>query len=150
MDSFKSSTFGKLLLLVLFTSPKIIMLKMFDLVSCLILFSPVQVCYYRYIKFFPSGRFLYKVLWSSLLVLLTCTNPVFVCVVFRMTANRFLFLNGQNSSQKLKDVAKFMNFRASKAESIYRGQYTLTDDKVYNLSVSCRWPSFGLIARYVS
>ncbi|XP_021759729.1 F-box protein 7-like isoform X2 [Chenopodium quinoa] len=58
--------------------------------------NPVHlVCYYRYIKFYPSGRFLYK-----------------------------------NSSQKLKDVAKIMNFRASKAECIYRGQYTLSDDKV--------------------
>lgn len=58
--------------------------------------NPVHlVCYYRYIKFYPSGRFLYK-----------------------------------NSSQKLKDVAKCMNFRASKADCVYRGQYTLCDEKV--------------------
>lgn len=58
--------------------------------------NPVHlVCYYRYIRFYPSGRFLYK-----------------------------------NSSQKLKDVAKFMNFRAPKTDSVYRGQYTLSDDKV--------------------
>ncbi|KAJ8447900.1 hypothetical protein Cgig2_012035 [Carnegiea gigantea] len=58
--------------------------------------NPVHlVCYFRYIRFFPSGRFLYK-----------------------------------NSSQKLRDVAKFMNFRASKTDCVYRGQYTLSDDKV--------------------
>lgn len=58
--------------------------------------NPVHlVCYYRYLKFYPSGRFLYK-----------------------------------NTSQKLKDVAKLMNFRASKADCIYRGQYTLCEDKV--------------------
>ncbi|TXG52994.1 hypothetical protein EZV62_022163 [Acer yangbiense] len=58
--------------------------------------NPVHiVCYYRYMRFFPSGRFLYK-----------------------------------NSSQKIKDVAKYMNFRASKAESVFSGHYTLSDDKV--------------------
>lgn len=38
----------------------------------------------------------------------------------------------QNSSQKLKDVAKYMNFKSSKADGLYRGTYTLsmTDDKV--------------------
>ncbi|XP_024008180.1 F-box protein 7 isoform X1 [Eutrema salsugineum] len=64
--------------------------------------NPVHiVCYYRYIRFYPSGRFLYK-----------------------------------NSSQKLKDVAKYMNFKASKADSLYRGTYTLsmTDDKVISTS----------------
>ncbi|KAL5558262.1 hypothetical protein UlMin_034473 [Ulmus minor] len=58
--------------------------------------NPVHlVCYYRYMRFFPSGRFLYK-----------------------------------NSSQKIKDVVKYMNFRLSKAESVFSGHYTLTDDKV--------------------
>ncbi|GMH31239.1 hypothetical protein Nepgr_033082 [Nepenthes gracilis] len=58
--------------------------------------NPVHlVCYFRYIRFFPSGRFLYK-----------------------------------NSSQKVKEVAKYMNFRASKVDCVYRGQYTLSDDKV--------------------
>ncbi|KAE8649625.1 F-box protein 7 [Cucumis sativus] len=58
--------------------------------------NPVHlVCYFRYIRFFPSGRFLYK-----------------------------------NSSQKIKDVAKCMNFRASKADCIFGGHYTLSDDKV--------------------
>ncbi|KAL7155877.1 hypothetical protein ABFS83_03G105400 [Erythranthe nasuta] len=58
--------------------------------------NPVHiVCYYRYIRFYPSGRFLYK-----------------------------------NSSQKLKDAAKHMNFRASKADCVFSGQYTLTEDKV--------------------
>ncbi|PON85070.1 F-box domain containing protein [Trema orientale] len=58
--------------------------------------NPVHVvCYYRYIRFFPSGRFLYK-----------------------------------NSSQKIKDVAKYMNFRAAKAEGVFSGHYTLVDDKV--------------------
>ncbi|KAL8141228.1 hypothetical protein V2J09_007249 [Rumex salicifolius] len=58
--------------------------------------NPVHlVCYFRYIRFYPSGRFLYK-----------------------------------NSSQKVKEVAKFMNFKASKTECVFRGQYTLADDKV--------------------
>ncbi|GAB4844170.1 F-box protein 7 [Ancistrocladus abbreviatus] len=58
--------------------------------------NPVHlVCYFRYIRFFPSGRFLYK-----------------------------------NSSQKVKEVVKCMNFRASKTDCVYRGQYTLSDDKV--------------------
>lgn len=58
--------------------------------------NPVHlVCYFRYIRFYPSGRFIYK-----------------------------------NSSQKVKDVAKFMNFKSSKTDCVYRGQYTLSDDKV--------------------
>ncbi|KAM0971558.1 hypothetical protein ACFX13_019742 [Malus domestica] len=58
--------------------------------------NPVHlVCYYRYMRLFPSGRFLYK-----------------------------------NSSQKLKDVAKFMNFRGARADSVFSGHYTLSDDKV--------------------
>ncbi|GAB2212928.1 hypothetical protein Droror1_Dr00020934 [Drosera rotundifolia] len=58
--------------------------------------NPVHlVCYFRYIRFLPSDRFLYK-----------------------------------NSSQKVKEVAKYMNVRASKADCVYRGQYTLSDDKV--------------------
>ncbi|GAV71965.1 F-box-like domain-containing protein [Cephalotus follicularis] len=57
--------------------------------------NPVHiVCYFRYVRFFPSGRFLYK-----------------------------------NSSQKVKDVAKLMNFRASKAD-VFSGHYTLADDKI--------------------
>ncbi|WMV54164.1 hypothetical protein MTR67_047549, partial [Solanum verrucosum] len=54
-----------------------------------------QVCYYRYMRFYPSGRFLYK-----------------------------------NSSQKVKDVAKYLNFRASKADCVFKGNYTLSEDKV--------------------
>ncbi|XP_042479907.1 F-box protein 7 isoform X1 [Macadamia integrifolia] len=58
--------------------------------------NPVHVvCYFRYIRFFPSGRFLYK-----------------------------------NSSQKVKDVVKCMNFRASKADCVFSGRCTLSDDKV--------------------
>ncbi|XP_010247678.1 PREDICTED: F-box protein 7 [Nelumbo nucifera] len=58
--------------------------------------NPVHVvCYFRYMRFFPSGKFLYK-----------------------------------NSSQKVKDVAKCMNSRASKADCVYSGHYTLSDDKV--------------------
>ncbi|TYH65463.1 hypothetical protein ES332_D06G057900v1 [Gossypium tomentosum] len=58
--------------------------------------NPVHiVCYFRYLRFFPSGRFLYK-----------------------------------NSSQKIKDAAKFMNFRASKADCVFGGHYTLSDNKV--------------------
>ncbi|XP_073315323.1 F-box protein 7-like isoform X1 [Primulina huaijiensis] len=58
--------------------------------------NPVHiVCYYRYLRFYPSGRFLYK-----------------------------------NSSQKVKDVVKCMNFRAIKADCVFSGQYTLAEDKV--------------------
>ncbi|XVE55322.1 hypothetical protein DITRI_Ditri03aG0149600 [Diplodiscus trichospermus] len=58
--------------------------------------NPVHiVCYFRYLRFFPSGRFLYK-----------------------------------NSSQKIKDVAKCMNTRASKGDCVFGGHYTLSDDKV--------------------
>ncbi|CAH9064266.1 unnamed protein product [Cuscuta epithymum] len=59
--------------------------------------NPVHiVCYYRYLRFYHSGRFLYK-----------------------------------NSSQKVKDVAKQMNFRASRADSsVFSGSYTLSKDKV--------------------
>ncbi|XP_021284143.1 F-box protein 7 [Herrania umbratica] len=58
--------------------------------------NPVHiVCYFRYMRFFPSGRFLYK-----------------------------------NSSQKIKDAAKCMNFRASKTDCVFGGHYTLSDDKV--------------------
>ncbi|AES72316.1 putative F-box domain-containing protein [Medicago truncatula] len=58
--------------------------------------NPVHVvCYYRYLRFFPSGKFLYK-----------------------------------NSSQKIKDVVKSMNFRSSKTDCVFGGHYTLTDDKV--------------------
>uniref|UniRef100_A0A2N9FH60 F-box protein n=1 Tax=Fagus sylvatica TaxID=28930 RepID=A0A2N9FH60_FAGSY len=53
------------------------------------------VCYYRYMRFFPAGRFLYK-----------------------------------NSSQKVKDVAKCMNFRASAADCVFKGHYTLSDNQV--------------------
>ncbi|KAK2967146.1 hypothetical protein RJ640_006115, partial [Escallonia rubra] len=54
-----------------------------------------QVCYFRYLRFYPSGRFLYK-----------------------------------NSSQKVKDVARYMNFRAPKVDGVYSGHYTLSEDKV--------------------
>ncbi|KAM3394746.1 F-box protein 7 isoform X2 [Capsicum galapagoense] len=58
--------------------------------------NPVHiVCYYRYMRFYPSGRFLYK-----------------------------------NSSQKVKDVAKYLNFHASKADCVFRGNYTQSEDKV--------------------
>uniref|UniRef100_A0A2P2IKQ0 F-box protein n=1 Tax=Rhizophora mucronata TaxID=61149 RepID=A0A2P2IKQ0_RHIMU len=58
--------------------------------------NPVHlVCYFRYIRFYPSGKFLYK-----------------------------------NCPQVVKEVAKCMNLRASKEDSIFSGRYTLTDDKV--------------------
>lgn len=95
------------------------------------LLSLLQVCYYRYIKFYPSGRFLYKVWWSIWLNSSNMRLSYLLLYYLRMIANFTFFLNGQNSSQKLKDVAKFMNFRQSKAECVYRGQYTLSDDKVH-------------------
>ncbi|XAR62806.1 hypothetical protein NMG60_11017687 [Bertholletia excelsa] len=58
--------------------------------------NPVHVvCYFRYLRFYSSGRFLYK-----------------------------------NSSQKVKDVAKCMTFRAAKVDCVYSGHYTLSTDKV--------------------
>ncbi|RVX22651.1 F-box protein 7 [Vitis vinifera] len=36
----------------------------------------------------------------------------------------------QNSSQKVKDVVKCMNSRASKADCVFSGHYTLSDDKI--------------------
>ncbi|KAK6938402.1 F-box protein Hrt3/FBXO9, C-terminal, partial [Dillenia turbinata] len=58
--------------------------------------NPVHVvCYFRYMRFYPSGRFIYK-----------------------------------NSSQKIKDVVKLMNFRASKGDCVFTGHYTLADDRV--------------------
>ncbi|KAF3633183.1 F-box protein 7 [Capsicum annuum] len=35
-----------------------------------------------------------------------------------------------NSSQKVKDVAKYLNFHASKADCVFRGNYTQSEDKV--------------------
>ncbi|KAG8378264.1 hypothetical protein BUALT_Bualt08G0119500 [Buddleja alternifolia] len=58
--------------------------------------NPVYiVCYFRYMRFYPSGRFLYK-----------------------------------NTSQKVKDVVKYMNFRSAKTDCVFGGQYTLSEDKV--------------------
>lgn len=58
--------------------------------------NPVHVvCYFRYLRFYASGKFLYK-----------------------------------NSSQKIKDVSKFMNFRSAKSECVYSGHYLLSDDKM--------------------
>ncbi|KAI3983975.1 hypothetical protein MKX01_035102 [Papaver californicum] len=72
--------------------------------------NPVHVvCYFRYIRFFHSGRFLYK-----------------------------------NSSQKVKDVVKFMNFRAPKADSVFGGRYTLSYDKV---EVAIMYPGTLLLLR---
>ncbi|KAK4276727.1 hypothetical protein QN277_014843 [Acacia crassicarpa] len=70
--------------------------------------NPVHVvCYFRYMRFFPSGRFLYK-----------------------------------NSSEKIKKVAKCMNFRSSKADCVFGGHYTLSDDKVEAAVLYAgRWPT---------
>eukprot|EP00250_Pteridium_aquilinum_P014643 c22113_g1_i1 orf=231-1166(+) len=58
--------------------------------------NPVHlVCYYRYIRLYPSGKFLYKV-----------------------------------SPLKLKEVAKSLQGRGSKTDSIYGGRYTLNRNQV--------------------
>ncbi|KAJ6798159.1 F-box protein 7 isoform X1 [Iris pallida] len=58
--------------------------------------NPVHVvCYFRYIRFYPNGKFLYKV-----------------------------------SSQKVKEAAKCMNLRASKADRGFKGDYILAEDLV--------------------
>lgn len=46
---------------------------------------------------------------------------------------RLLFVN-QNSSQRVREVAKCMNFRASKADCVFSGRYTLTNDQVWPIS----------------
>lgn len=58
--------------------------------------NPVHlVCYYRYIRFYPSGKFLYKI-----------------------------------SPHKLKEVAKSLQGRASKTDSVYGGRYILNHHQV--------------------
>lgn len=47
----------------------------------------------------------------------------------------------QNSSLKVKDVAKIMNIRAAKTDSVFSGHYTLSDDKV-TVYLSPLWPIF--------
>ncbi|XP_015161277.1 F-box protein 7-like isoform X2 [Solanum tuberosum] len=61
-----------------------------------------EVCYYFYMRFYPSGRFLYK-----------------------------------NSSQKVKDVAKYLNFRGSKASCVFKGSYPLSEDKTAYCLLIC-------------
>ncbi|KAH0452011.1 hypothetical protein IEQ34_019310 [Dendrobium chrysotoxum] len=57
--------------------------------------NPVHlVCYYRYLRFFPNDKFLYKI-----------------------------------SSQKVKEVAKIM-VRASKADCVFKGDYTLSGEQI--------------------
>ncbi|KAJ0976892.1 hypothetical protein J5N97_012366 [Dioscorea zingiberensis] len=59
--------------------------------------NPVHVvCYYRYLRFYPNGKFLYK----------------------------------QISSQKVKEVARCMNFRTSRADCVYKGDYGLDGDLI--------------------
>ena len=50
----------------------------------------------------------------------------------------FFLLDYQNSSQKVKEVAKYMNFRSTKGDCVFGGHYTLSEDKVncLNLLVS--------------
>nr|CAD1824568.1 unnamed protein product [Ananas comosus var. bracteatus] len=58
--------------------------------------NPVHVvCYYRYLRFYSSGKFLYKI-----------------------------------SSQRVKEVVKCMNFRASKADCVFKGDSILSGDQV--------------------
>lgn len=88
----------------------------------------LQVCYYRYMRFFPSGRFLYKVVIAEILHL----NFSTLTIIFLFSDCYYfpLFSACQNSSLKVKDVAKIMNIRAAKADSVFSGHYTLSDDKV--------------------
>ncbi|KAJ3675179.1 hypothetical protein LUZ60_004221 [Juncus effusus] len=53
------------------------------------------VCYYRYLRFYPSGKFLSKI-----------------------------------SSQKVKEVVKYMHFRSSKNDCVFKGDYVLKDDEI--------------------
>lgn len=79
-------------------------------------------------RFFPSGRFLYKVGISVVFHnKFKFINDNFLYLIVTIFSR---FLHCQNSSQKLKDVAKFMNFRSAKADSVFSGHYTFSDDKV--------------------
>lgn len=53
--------------------------------------------------------------------------------MFNLKCSETVISYGQNSSQKVKEVAKFMNSRASKSDCIFGGHYTLTDDQVSHL-----------------
>lgn len=88
----------------------------------------LQVCYYRYIRFYPSGRFLYKVVIAESLN----SNVEDINNSFLFSDCYYLSLSParQNSSLKVKDVAKIMNIRAAKADSVFSGHYSLSDDKV--------------------
>ncbi|PKA46988.1 F-box protein 7 [Apostasia shenzhenica] len=58
------------------------------------------------------------------------TNPVYLVCYFRylrfLSNGKFLY---KISSQKVKEVAKFM-CRASKAECVFKGDYTITEDQI--------------------
>lgn len=98
-------------------------------------------------RFFPSGRFLYKVVIAEILHL----NFITLTIIFLFSDCYYfpLFSACQNSSLKVKDVAKIMNIRAAKADSVFSGHYTLSDDKVRlfssHLKRFCKFKTFDCL-----
>ena len=96
----------------------------------------VQVCYYRYLRFFPSGKFLYKV---------PITTPPVIC--WHSTARfslvtHFPPIEWQISPDKIKDAVKCMHFRASKADCVFKGDYILSEDGQVKSSDLFGWLCF--------
>jgi F-box protein 9 len=87
----------------------------------------VQVCYYRYLRFFPSGKFLYKVPIHNSHVLIYHSRAYFSLAPFILFFS-FIPVNYQISPDKVKDAVKCMHFRASKADCVFKGDYVLSED----------------------
>lgn len=102
----------------------------------------LQVCYYRYLRFYSSGKFLYKVSFVEAVgeIRLSCflvENNSHVSVFLLLWKN-------QISSQRVKEVVKCMNFRASKADCVFKGDSILSGDQViYDL-----WSPFFIKSKW--
>ena len=61
-----------------------------------------------------------------------------IVIVSETSFDVLLSCDEQISPQKIKDVVKCMHFRASKGDSVFKGDYTLSGDgQVKNISFSC-------------
>lgn len=83
----------------------------------------LQVCYFRYLRFYPSGRFLYK-------VYLFCLVHIGFLSYYIISLQSMNFFLNQISSHIVKEAAKYMNFRGCKTDLVFSGHYTVSDDKV--------------------
>ncbi|KAL6540780.1 F-box protein 7 [Orobanche minor] len=61
-------------------------------------------------------------------------RPLIPFILFAISGTLRFYPSGRflckNSSQKIKDVVKYMNFHSSKGDCVFSGQYTLSEDKV--------------------